>query len=120
MKVKLPFEPSIPAQVAALAALGDQKHLKSTLKENSRGMRYLLNEFNKLNLKSIPTVTNFISIIFENNLRANNFLDKMLQKGILVRGLKSFGLPNSVRISIGTMDENKFFVNNLNNVINEI
>ena len=55
-----------------------------------------------------------------NKINADRFIKLNLANGVILRGLKSFGLPNSVRITIGTMDENKFFVNNLNNIINEI
>ena len=44
-------------------------------------------------------------------MQADRFIGLYLENGVILRGLKSFGLPNSVRISIGTMDENKFFVN---------
>ena len=117
MKVKLPFEPSVPAQIAALEAIGDSEYLKYSLSENSNGIKYLLKEFNKLNLQTIPTVTNFITLIFENKTSANQFLDKMLEKGVILRGLESFGLPHCVRVTVGTMNENKYFIKMLNNII---
>ncbi|SVD79523.1 uncharacterized protein METZ01_LOCUS432377, partial [marine metagenome] len=120
LKVKLPFEPSIPAQIAALAAINDKKHLEATLNENYNGIKYLLNEFDKMNLRTIPTVTNFITIVFENKLKANNFLEKMLNNGVILRGLKSFGLPECVRITVGTMDENRYLVEVLNKIIKYI
>ena len=117
MKVKLPFEPSVPAQIAALEAIGDSEYLKYSLSENSNGIKYLLKEFNKLNLQTIPTVTNFITLIFENKTSANQFLDNMLEKGVILRGLESFGLPHCVRVTVGTMNENKYFIKMLNNII---
>jgi len=117
MKVKLPFEPSVPAQIAALEAIGDSEYLKYSLSENSNGIKYLLKEFNKLNLQTIPTVTNFITLIFKNKTSANQFLDKMLEKGVILRGLESFGLPHCVRVTVGTMNENKYFIKMLNNII---
>ena len=117
MKVKLPFEPSVPAQIAALEAIGDSEYLKYSLSENSNGIKYLLKEFNKLNLQTIPTVTNFITLIFKNKTSANQFLDKMLEKGVILRGLESFGLPQCVRVTVGTMNENKYFIKMLNNII---
>ena len=50
MKVKLPFEPSILAQAAAIAALEDEKHLNESVKINREGMKYLYHEFDKLNI----------------------------------------------------------------------
>jgi len=119
MKVKLPFEPSVPAQIAALASLKDVGYLKKTLNENTKGVKYLSEEFDKLNMKFIPTVTNFITIIFENKLIANKFLNIMLKNGIILRGLSSFGLPHCVRVTVGTIDENKIFVKILNKILNK-
>ena len=119
MKVKLPFEPSIPAQIAALAALKDVEYLKKVLHENTVGLEYLINELNKLNIKFIPTVTNFITIVFENEVDAKFIFNNMLRNGIILRSLESFGLPNCIRITIGTMRENKIFVKKIKKIINK-
>ena len=117
LKVKLPFEPSIPAQIAALAALEDSKHLKETISLNLIEKKYLITELNKFKLEIIPSVTNFITILFDNENAAKQFLSDMLKNGIILRGLKSFGLPNCVRVTIGTKDENECFVKILNKII---
>ena len=117
LKVKLPFEPSIPAQVAALGALDDNKHFKQTINLNLIGRNYLFDELKKFNLKIIPSVANFITIIFDKEDIAKEFLSDMLKNGIILRGLKSFGLPNCVRVTIGTKDENEYFVKILNKII---
>ena len=41
----------------------------------------------------------------------------MLEKGVILRGLESFGLPHCVRVTVGTMNENKYFIKMLNNII---
>jgi len=116
LKVKLPFEPSVPAQIAALAALSDQDHLEQTLNLNLNGMNSLLDNFKQLNIRTIPSVTNFITIIFDNEKIAKEFLEVMLQNGIILRGLKSFGLPHCVRVTIGNNDENRYFIKILKKV----
>ena len=120
MKVKLPFEPSIPAQEAALAALGDVDHLNRTLKINSTGMAYLYKQLSTLNIKYIQSIANFVTIVLENEKKAYNLVNFMLKSGIILRPLRSFGLPCCVRISIGTMDENKIFIKNLIKIIEKI
>ena len=117
LKVKLPFEPSIPAQEAALGAIEDVKHLTNTLKSNNHGMEYLKKEFERLELTYIPSITNFITIIFSNSDKASNFIDKLLENGVIVRGLSSFGLSHCVRISIGTNEENKFLIEKINKIM---
>ena len=117
LKVKLPFEPSIPAQIAALASLDDKEHIKETLNVNIDGMNYLLDNFKEKKIKTLPSVANFITIVFDKENTAKVFLKDMLNNGIILRGLKSFGLPNCVRVTIGTKNENEYFVNILNKII---
>ena len=113
LKVKLPFEPSIPAQVAALAALNDKEYLHKTVQENKDGMNYLTNKMKEYNLQLIPSAANFITIIFSKEIVASKFLEDMINNGIILRGLKSFGMPSSVRISIGNKIENEYFAKTL-------
>ena len=120
MKVKLPFEPSIPAQEAALGAILDTNHLNKTLELNIDGMDYITKAFNDFNVSYIPSIANFVTIKFINPIQADKFVKLNLEKGIILRGLKSFGLPNCVRVSIGTMKENELFINNLKFIINEL
>ena len=112
MKVKLPFEPSYPGQLAAFASLEDSSFLLNTIKNNVLGMKKLLNSLKDYNV--IPSVANFITIVFENNNESNKFTDFMLSNGIIVRILKGFGLEHCVRISIGTNEQNNFFCEVLN------
>ena len=72
-------------------------------------MQKLLNSLK--DYKTIPSVTNFITIIFDTNKKSHEFTDSMLSNGIIVRNLKGFGLENCVRVSIGTPEENEFFCN---------
>ena len=120
LKVKLPFEPSIPAQAAALGALNDKEHLNSTIKNNKLGMEFIINNLSALNIDFIPSVANFVTVDFKEDTRAVNFVKLMLENGVILRGLGSFGLPSCVRISIGTMDENRIFADKMNCIINEL
>ncbi len=120
MKVKLPFEPSIPAQEAAIASLDDISHVSETLEVNKKGMEYLYEQFDLLSIKYIQSVANFITIIFENDKKASMFVSLMISDGIILRPLISFGLPNCVRISIGKTNENKMFVKKLKKIIKKL
>ena len=120
MKVKLPFEPSVLAQVAAVAALEDQNHLKRTLVENSNQMLKIEKVFRKYNLSYIPSSANFITLIFDNESQASSFSDQFLKNGIILRHLKSFGLSNCVRVTIGNELEMKTFVNKLESILEHV
>ena len=65
LKVKLPFEPAIPAQSAAIAALDDTTYLNKALKINREGMIQLISIFEQFDLKYIPSVTNFLTLVFK-------------------------------------------------------
>jgi histidinol-phosphate aminotransferase len=120
LKVKLPFEPAIPAQSAAIAALDDTTYLNKALKINREGMIQLISIFEQFDLKYIPSVTNFLTLVFKSSLEAENFTQNMLENGVILRHLIGFGLPECVRVTIGTVDENNFFIEKLNNIMKEI
>ena len=71
MKVKLPFEPSSPGQLAAFASLDDSQFLSDTIKNNALGMKKLLNSLKDYTV--IPSVANFITIVFNNNNESVNY-----------------------------------------------
>ena len=120
MKVKLPFEPSIPAQIAAIAALDDIEHLEATLNENKRQMLRVEKVFKKLNLPYIPSSANFITLILDNENHAEMFTKEFLKSGIILRHLKAFGLPNCVRVTIGKDSEMEVFINKLDSILEYI
>ena len=113
LKVKLPFEPSRPAQAAALAALEDSAYLENSLATNTAGLAKLLPIFEELGLKYIPTAANFVTLIFDTGDRANKFANGLLERGVIIRQLAAFGWPNLVRITIGSEEENEFLVKQL-------
>ncbi len=113
MKVKLPFEPSIPAQEAAMAAMDDLEHVQKTIRVNNEGLKYIIKTLNDLKIKFIPSVTNFVTLIFNDKKESLKFTDFMLKNGIIVRHLESFGIPECVRVTIGTEIENQKYVEKL-------
>ena len=117
MKVKLPFEPSIPAQVAAIAALDDFKHLETGLSENKKQMTRLEKVFTDLNLSFIQSSANFITIVFESEKQASLFVHQFLENGIILRHLKPFGLSKCVRVTIGKSSEMDIFINKLKSIL---
>ena len=110
LKVKVPFEPSLPAQIAGLAALDDSEFLLETIKTNKKGMRFFKEELDILGIEHIPSATNFITTVWESENQAIKLSKSLLAKGIIVRHLSSFGWPNCIRISIGIEKENNRFI----------
>ena len=118
MKVKEPFEPSLIAMVAGIAAMGDKDFLHKTLMLNRVGYEFLESNLSKLNIITIPSVTNFITTVWESQKKANYITDALLQKGIIVRNLSPFGWSNCIRISIGTEEQNNRLISELESIVN--
>jgi histidinol-phosphate aminotransferase len=100
MKVKLPFEPSTPAQAGAIAALDDKEWLHRSLELNARGMQRLIE-----GLPVVPSEANFVLLPLESAEAAANLVDQLLQRGVIIRPMASWGLPQCVRISTGTDED---------------
>ena len=110
LKVKLPFEPSALAETAAIAALADREFLYRTLELNASGMRFVTRELRQMGIEFVPSEGNFVMTVWPDKDAADNFAETLLKCGVIVRSLDSFGVPNGVRISIGTEGENQFLV----------
>jgi histidinol-phosphate aminotransferase len=113
--VKMPFNVSRLAQAGALAALEDQAFADKTYKNNLEGKRYLYSELDKLGLNYKKTESNFIFI--EVGREADGLFLEMLGQEVIIRPLTSFGLPQAIRVSIGTPAQNKKFISALKKVL---
>jgi histidinol-phosphate aminotransferase len=106
LKVKLPFEPSTPAQAAGIAALADAEFLRRSLELNARGLRCLSTALEEMGLAFASSEANFIMVVLPAERDANRIFEEMLAQGVVVRPLRAFGLPNCLRISTGTDEDN--------------
>lgn len=114
-RTKQPFSVNMMALIAAKAALGDEGHLRKVLDNNRKGKRYLYDILKALGLKFFPGEANFVLI--DMGSRAEAVTKKLFEKKILVRWLGGYGLNDYIRVTIGTMDENRAFVEALKRVI---
>jgi histidinol-phosphate aminotransferase len=113
-KTRQPFNVNSIAQIGALAALEDDGHLQETKRVIDEGRAYLREEFSKMKIRFVPGTANFVMV---NVGDGHAIFDKLLEQGIIVRPLRGYGLPEWVRISIGTMEENKKLVAALKKVM---
>jgi histidinol-phosphate aminotransferase len=110
LKVKLPFEPSTPAQAAGIAALADKEFLHRSLELNARGLRYLREGLQDAGFGVIPSEANFLMAVLASEERAAGAFEQLLAQGVIVRPLKAFGLPHCLRVSTGSDDDNRMCV----------
>ncbi len=107
-RVKQPFNVNGPAIAAAHAALGDRGHYERSLEVNCTGKRRLYERFAALDVEYLETQANFVTIRLPFN--ATPFAAQMLDEGVAVRPLASFGLPDWVRVTVGTNEQlGRFF-----------
>jgi histidinol-phosphate aminotransferase len=110
-RVRLPFNVSRPAALAALAALDDHEFVARTLATNAEGKAFLEAAFTRLGLTYYPTAANFFAVRVP--VSATDAYDALLARGIVVRSGDGLSLPNHLRITIGTPDENRLLVHEL-------
>ncbi len=110
-RVRPPFNVNLLAQDAASAALLDSDHFSRSRETNSMGKKFLFDGLNSLGFDPIPTQANFIA--FRPNCDAESLYLELLKEGVIVRHLKSFGLPGHIRVTIGLEDQNRKFINAL-------
>ncbi|MBA7474616.1 Histidinol-phosphate aminotransferase [subsurface metagenome] len=117
LKVKLPFEPSRPAQAAALAALEDKEYLERSLRNNREGMDYLQAAFERLGLEYVPSAANFLILRLPSEEAAARLTDRLLSQGVILRHLAPFGWPTLIRVTVGLQEENAYFVEQVEGVL---
>jgi len=110
LKVKLPFEPSSPAQAAGIAALSDSEFLGRSLELNARALAYLSTSLEEIGISVVPSQANFVMAVLPGPEEASRLFEELLAQGVVVRPLKAFGLPNCLRISTGTDEDNCFCI----------
>ena len=113
-RVRQPFNVSSIAQVAAVAALGDQEFVKKSFELNIAGMKQLTEGFRKLGLDWIPSHANFVSFRIA---RAAQVYQQLLAQGVIVRPIAGYGLPEHLRVSIGLESENARFLDALQRIV---
>jgi histidinol-phosphate aminotransferase len=107
-RVRAPFNANRMAQAAALAALDDRTHLRRVVQTNERGKTFLAKTFKRLGIGYTPTWANFFLVDFAPVGRTGKeAYDRLLPRGVIVRPMNGYGLASSVRISIGTPEQNQ-------------
>ncbi|HDM77219.1 MAG TPA: histidinol-phosphate transaminase [Deltaproteobacteria bacterium] len=107
-RVRQPFNANSLAQIGALAALDDEDFMKETQKTVWEGLGYLYSEVEKMGLEYVPSEANFFLIRV--NRDAKEIYEAMLRKGVIVRAMNAYGLPDYIRVNVGKPEENERFV----------
>lgn len=114
-RVRHPFNVNSAALAAAEAALDDKEFLQRSIKNNLNGLQQLSSACDDLGLSYIPSVANFLCI--DMGKEAGPIFDALLKLGVIVRPIGNYGLPNHLRVTIGTEQENTTFLTALEKVL---
>jgi histidinol-phosphate aminotransferase len=117
LKAKISFSANLPALAAAQAALEDREFVEKSLAVNREGKAWLCAEFDRLGLPYYPSQANFICI--DTGRDSRDMERRIMELGVTIRPLASFGMPHSLRVTIGTREQNRLFINCLEKALTE-
>ncbi|MBD5634810.1 MAG: histidinol-phosphate transaminase [Candidatus Eremiobacteraeota bacterium] len=107
-RVRLPFNVAGPAAAAVLAALDDDDFYARSIENNERGKAQLYAAFARLGVHAYPTAANFIAV--ETPVAADAAYQALMERGVIVRSGDGLGMPNYLRVTVGTREQNEAFI----------
>lgn len=114
-RVRQPFNVNSIAQAAAVASLQDDAFVARSYALNQAGMQQITQTLARFGLEYIPSYGNFVSFCVDN---AGDVYQRLLRKGVIVRPIANYGMPDYLRVSIGLFDENARFLQVLEEILN--
>jgi histidinol-phosphate aminotransferase len=106
-KTRQPFNANGIAQAGAAAGFLDQEHMEKTRQVTLEGRNYLQSAFLEMGLEYVPSSANFVLVRVGDG---DAVFQALLRQGIIVRAMRSYKLPEWIRVSVGTMEQNRAFV----------
>lgn len=106
-KTRQPFNANGIAQAGAQAGLLDEEHMRKTRELTHEGRNYLEGEFAKMGLEYVPSAANFVLVRVGDG---DKVFQALLKRGLIVRAMRSYKLPDWIRVSVGTMEQNRCFI----------
>jgi len=116
-RLRQPFNVNGLALAAARAVLDDDEYLQKSIELNRRGYEQLTAGFEALGLDYIPSAGNFVAVQVPGD--AESLYQALLHRGVIVRPIGLYGLPNHLRVSIGLPEENRRFLDTLADLLND-
>jgi histidinol-phosphate aminotransferase len=111
-RIRGPFNVNGPAIAAGIAAIKDTAHVERSREHNTRWLAWLTEEIGKLGLAVTPSAANFVLIHFPETKgrTAKDADDFLIKRGLILRQVGAYKLPNALRMSVGTEEANKLVV----------
>ena len=110
-RIRGPFNVSGPAIAAGIAAIGDEAHVAAAVAHNEQWLPWLTREIEALGLAVTPSVGNFLLIHFPGGEKGAAEADAFLtSRGLVLRRVAAYGLPDALRMTVGTEEANRLAV----------
>jgi len=116
-KCRQPFNTNSIAQAGAIAGLGDDEHQRRTRDLNDEGLAFLQQYFSEMGLEYVPSFANFVLVKVGDG---DAVFSAMLKKGVIIRAMRAYKLPEWVRISVGTMPQNRRCIDTLREALSAL
>eukprot|EP00435_Cladocopium_sp_Y103_P078268 s1_g2007.t1 len=120
-RIRGPFNVNTPALMAGVAAMKDQAHVEQAADHNEKWSAWLTREIAALGLDVLPASANFLSIRFPNvdGKRASDADEFLMKQGLILRGVGAYGMPDFLRLSVGTEEANRLVVDALRQFVGD-
>jgi histidinol-phosphate aminotransferase len=117
-QVRTAFSVSGVAEAGAIAALKDEIHIRLSIERNSEEVGYLVPRLQDFGFRVVPTTANFIYL--ETSDDPAQLGRRIQNEGCIVRSLVPWGIPNALRISVGTPEQNRVLIDALSRVLRPV
>jgi histidinol-phosphate aminotransferase len=121
-RIRAPFNVTTAGQQAAIAALGDTEFVAHSRAHNAQWLAWFNDQIAALGnagLRAVPSRANFVLVLFEGKLTAEQAYHGLMEQGFIVRWLPGQGLPHGLRITIGTEEETRGVIASLRSLAGE-
>jgi histidinol-phosphate aminotransferase len=117
-RVKPPFNVTRLAQAAAMASLENDDFMHRSIKLNLKNKEKLYRQLQEIGMRVIPSEANFL--LFFPGIDPTELNQGLLKEGVIIRPLHAFGVPEALRVTVGTEEDNDFFIEKLKKVLGEV
>ncbi len=119
-RIRAPFNITTAGQKAAIAALGAHDFIEHSRSANATWRAWFAAEIGKLGnagLRAVPSMANFVLVLFEGEVSAEQAYHGLMERGYIVRWLPGQGLPHALRMTIGTEQETRGLLTALRQIV---
>jgi histidinol-phosphate aminotransferase len=117
-QVRTAFSVSVVAEAGAIAALRDEAHIRLSVERNQEEVQMLTPKLREMGFRVVPTCANFIYL--ETSEDPTRLAHRVQNEGCIVRSLAPWGVPNALRISVGTPEQNRVLLSALSRALQTV